>query len=1152
VIAASLLGVWLALAATPDPFVAIGSNASAAQRESPSNTSNQSAEVALPLDPQKPVESRIAAATSHHYLLDLAEGQFVRLSLEKQSADLILIATRPDGARISEARAAGHTGAIGIVLVSQSAGQHRVEVRSLAKDGVALPYKLTVAELRLATETDHNRVAAAKAYTEGARLFESNDEQSLREAIEKLKSAALLFRSIGERKDEAAMMEYIGIAHQRLKQYSAAVESAIEAAAIYRAIADPRGEAAALSIIGRSYSFLGERQKAIDHFSQAVPLFRAAGNRDQEAVTLEQIARVHIASGGRHKAIDFFDQAIVAYHESGNGRGEAQTLYAAGSNYFSLDENEKALRYLEKALPLYRATGDRRGEVLTMNGSGRCYFELGQYQKALDLFLQVLSYARTSGQRDLEAPALNSLGQVYSRLGDYQRALDSYQQALLLYQAEKNRRGEASAHTNIGAVYISLDQPQKAIEDFNKALALVRALDDPRSEATVLNGTAGAYVLMKQNEKAIELYNLALPKHRTAGNRLGEAAVLNNIGRVYFSLGDHKKAIELHSQAVAIIRSLKEMRGEAQMAYNLARAHRALGELAEARPNIESAIRNIESMRQEVSDQQLRASLLASARNFYDLKIDLLMGLHKRDPSKRLDLEAFSTSERAHARSLVELLGEARVDIRQGVDPSLLERERTLQQLLTTRAGRQAQLLSSRHTPEQAAAAAREIDSVLSQYQSVQAQVRAASPRYAALAHPELFTIEDARTQLDSETLLLEFALGEDRSFLWVVSTGSVSSHELPGRADIESAARQLYELLSKSGARSRDQPQLEIAAESLSRMLLSPVAAQLESKRLVIVPDGILHYIPFGALPAPQPAGNAGAQRPLPVKGKPAAPARRWDYVPLIARHEIVTLPSASVLAELRRDLLLRKPAPKAIAVFADPVFSSDDPRAKGLVDSGAETASAQMPGELRRAAGDVGLLQSFARLPFSRREAQGITSVAPPGDTMAALDFKANRETATADELGAYRVIHFATHGILDSKHPELSGVVLSLVDAEGRPQDGFLRLHQIYNMKLPAELIVLSACQTGLGKEIRGEGLVGLTRGFMYAGTPRVVASLWKVDDAATADLMKRFYRAMFVTGLRPAAALRQAQIEMWKQQRWKEPYYWAAFTLQGEWK
>jgi CHAT domain-containing protein len=251
--------------------------------------------------------------------------------------------------------------------------------------------------------------------------------------------------------------------------------------------------------------------------------------------------------------------------------------------------------------------------------------------------------------------------------------------------------------------------------------------------------------------------------------------------------------------------------------------------------------------------------------------------------------------------------------------------------------------------------------------------------------------------------------------------------------------------------------------------------------------------------------------------------------------------------LAVLRRELAGRQPAAKAVAVLADPVFSSDDARVK---TNGKAPAGKEAPSDLTRAISDV--RGDLRRLLMTRDEAEAILSVTPRNGGFAALDFRANRTTATGDELSNYRIVHFATHGLLNSEHPELSGLVLSLVNDQGEPQDGFLRMHEIFNLRLPAELVVLSACQTGLGKKLDGEGLLGLTRGFMYAGAARVVASLWEVNDVATAELMKRFYRLMLQDGMRPAAALRAAQIEMWKKPQWQSPFYWGGFILQGEWK
>jgi CHAT domain-containing protein len=339
--------------------------------------------------------------------------------------------------------------------------------------------------------------------------------------------------------------------------------------------------------------------------------------------------------------------------------------------------------------------------------------------------------------------------------------------------------------------------------------------------------------------------------------------------------------------------------------------------------------------------------------------------------------------------------------------------------------------------------------------------------------------------------------------------------------------------------------------------MVLRPVAAQIQNKRLLIISDGALQYIPFAILPAPLASDTASA-------------------APLIEGHEIVNLPSASVLAVLRKDEMNRKSPSKAVAILADPVFVTKDDRVRpasapsrpansswdpkpGSNSSVAVAAEPDMSvdtrrSELDRSAQEIGLSADggFPRLPFTRREADAIYGITGTQDGWEALDFDASKATALSSQLKNYRIVHFATHGLLNNDHPELSGLVLSLVDKQGNAQDGFLRMIDIYNMDLNADLVVLSACQTALGKEIGEEGLIGLTRGFMYAGAPRVVASLWKVDDEATAALMKKFYEGMLREHETPAQALRSAQQWMRTEKAWQSPYYWAGFVLQGEWK
>jgi CHAT domain-containing protein len=312
-------------------------------------------------------------------------------------------------------------------------------------------------------------------------------------------------------------------------------------------------------------------------------------------------------------------------------------------------------------------------------------------------------------------------------------------------------------------------------------------------------------------------------------------------------------------------------------------------------------------------------------------------------------------------------------------------------------------------------------------------------------------------------------------------------------------------------------------AAERLSDHLVRPVMEELERKRLVIVADGALQYIPFSALPDPRLAVEPGESRP-----------------PLVHTHRIVYLPSASALAALRKDFGDRVPAPERIAVIADPVFSTNDPRLE-----------APLPRDPARAVRDAGLDGRLPRLPFTQQEAETIRALIPDGQRLEILGFDASRDMVTGGELARYRILHFATHGFLDPWHPELSGIVLSMIDRQGKPIDGFLRSYDICNLDLNADLAVLSTCKTDSGSEIGGEGLVGLARSFMYAGVPRVLMSLWNVSDRSTAELMCRFYKGLIDSSLPPVDALRCAQLSMAGSRDFADPYQWAGFILQGDW-
>ncbi|MEO1378029.1 MAG: CHAT domain-containing protein, partial [Cyanobacteria bacterium J06635_10] len=554
--------------------------------------------------------------------------------------------------------------------------------------------------------------------------------------------------------------------------------------------------------------------------------------------------------------------------------------------------------------------------------------------------------------------------------------------------------------------------------------------------------------------------------------------------------------------------------------------------------NRKAAIDIIENLRTKVDSNELRTSYFATVQDIYKLHIDILMQLHKQNPSKGYDAQALATSEKSRARGLLELLTEANADIRKDVNPELVAQEKQLQQLINSKEKLRLEIVSDKNKSNDLiskAAAQRfkkEVQNHIYELNQLKAKIKTTSPKYAKLKYPEPLNLNQIQQQLDKDTVLLQYSLGEKRSYLWKVTPNSLDSYELPKSEEIEETANKLRNLLQDPSTQNRSPEETSKAATELSKLILTPVANQLGKKRLVIVGDDALQYIPFAALTDL----NAQSQE------------KQTDvnYQPLLINHEIVHLPSASTIDILRKETAQRPIAPKTLAVLADPVFCKDYQPATGKP---CNDKNIDIDVEAYRSS-DFDKIDS---LPHTRKEAEEILKLVSPANSLQAFDFDANYNWATQKQLSNYRYLHFATHGFVDTENPQLSGIVLSLFDKQGNPQkEGFLRLHELFNLNFPAELVVLSACQTGLGKEVKGEGLVGLTRGLMYAGAERVVLSLWKVKDDSTSLLMRQFYQEMLQQGKSPASALREAQIKMWQTQEWRNPYYWAAFTIQGEWK
>ncbi len=1042
---------------------------------------------------------------------------------------------------------------------------------------------------------------ALKLMQEGLRLFKQGSKESLLAARKKHQAALVLWKKLGDKKLQATTLLGIGRICSDLGENQKALQYFKQALLLFRAIEDKNGEAITLNNIGRIYLDLGENRKALQYYYQALPILRAVKNRVLEATTLHSIGLIYSNLGENQKALEYYKQALPISRALEDKNGEASILNNIGIIYADLGENQKALQYYNQALPMSRAVKDRGGEATTLTNIGGIYADIGEKHKALQFYNQALPLTRAVKDRGVEAATLNNIGLIYSDLGENQKALQYYNQSLPLYRAVGDRSGEATILNNIGKVYSDLEENLKALEDYNQALSLFRAVENKGAEASTLNNIGGIYLDLGENQKALQYYNQALPLRRAVGDKGGEAItlnsignfyseigesnkalqnfkqslslfravehkggeaiILNNIGVVYWRLGENQKALQYYNQALPISRAVGDRSGEANALWSLAKLEREQGNLQASLNHIKSAIALIEDLRGTYTNQDLKTTYFATVQDYYKFYIDLLMEQHKKNPSKGYDALALHISERSRARGLIELLAQANATLSKNVNPKFIAEEKELQLKRQAQEKNLVKLINQKQPPKDTIKQTEaEIQNIINQQKQLKAKIRAQNPERDKLTNPEPLKLSQIQQQLDKDTVLLQYSLGKERSYLWLVTPTSLNSYELPKGEEIEKVAKEFYSALAINN--------LPIdSAQKLSEMILVPVQDKLAGKRLVIVADGVLQQIPFAALADPNNSKNStsiktsnecrdvkcnvsrGGINPEPIPDKPGV--KNTNYQPLMLNHEIVNLPSASTIAIQREKIAKRKIAPKKIAILADPVYSSNDERITGKSTSYDLDIDIELErSALQRSAKSLNR-NGWNRLPFTATEAQAILKLVPDESSLSAFRFDANYNWATSKNLNQFQILHFATHGFVNPEQPELSGIVLSLVNKDGQQIPGYLRLADLFEQDYPAELIVLSACQTGLGKDVSGEGIVGLTRGLMYAGASRVALSLWNVSDKGTSVLMQEFYKQMLQENKNPTQALRAAQRKLWANPDWRNPYYWAAFTLQGEW-
>jgi CHAT domain-containing protein len=898
------------------------------------------------------------------------------------------------------------------------------------------------------------------------------------------------------------------------------------------------------------------------------------------------------------------DQAGAALHE--------------GRRLLKRGHADQALIQLQTALNLYVAAKNNGGAAAAHNELGDLYLRQGQYQVAIDHYQKALDgFMGAARKPDIVNAAVGladdgfNANLMLAKIGDVNFRLGRMSEAMAAYGRMVVKKPESAASKvgrrfgGLGAIVsgastgnVSVAAPTSAL---TVAIEAKKEFDEYRISIVYSSYELGMGRISYKNndlETAKKHFQNALD---AAGSsiagiaKLGQtrrfrAAARTSLGDVALLQNKLKDATKFYSDAAKGAQDDKRLdlmwpaqRGLGRSLWLQAAQEKDAKKASSVRESAVSKYRDsiatIETLRQgSLRADESRTTFLATTKDVFDeaaiayAEMALLAAPAAGTPldGKALEYasEAFKITEQSRARSLLDLLSETDAAITEGVPAELLKRKQEnldrQQEIADTLTGINISTDGPKKKPVELD---EELEKLQTEFEQIENQIRTASPRYAALTAVQPLTLSDVQqTVLDDQTVLLEYALQTDASYLWVASKGGVNLYKLPARSNLETLATDLRAQLIPSKLQRRivgidvvAQPQRGLgiassapedaagfvaAANALYKAAVEPAAGVLGEKRLMVVADGALNYIPFEVLLKTSAGGDFSS----------------LGY--LIKSNEIIYSPSASVVGAIRQQRV--KPAGRAMLIVADPVFNSNDARARNTTTAATNSAEVRGLGiqsalsdvEGQGAVGDQTAKMEglpLARLAGTRTEAEQISKLAKAAGGQADmwLDLDASEDNLSSRDVGKYRVVHIATHGLLNAERPQFTGVILSLVG--NKSHDGFLRTDEVFNLRLGSPLVMLSACETGLGKEKRGEGVMGLTRAFMYAGAPTVGVSLWSVADKSTADLMTDFYRRLFAAvDTSPSSAMRGAQLSMISGKKYSAPFYWAPFVLVGDWK
>ncbi len=844
--------------------------------------------------------------------------------------------------------------------------------------------------------------------------------------------------------------------------------------------------------------------RARDDLRRAVVLWEQLGDQRQIGRCLHGIAETSATVNDYEAAAAAAAAAIDIAETTGDRELLALALGDLAIVRLEQGENQAAEPIFRRAADLAEEQGLDSQRHTMLHNLASSYSVRNAYQDALDTHQEALAMAREAGLADKELSSLIAIAAVHFKLGDADRAGRRLQEAVAVADEHGDRRREAWALRELGAVQVEQELFDEARASYQRSFEIRRDLGDRRGAAIVVNQLATLERTLGNPERALDLYREANTIARELEDPLGVAVTLGNIARALLETARPAEAHAALNDSLVIYDDLGLARNQVAALRSMAEASLALGLPLRAREEAGTALDLLEEIRGELADPDLRARYVAPRREVYVILAESLIALSQNDPTVRTSEEVFATSERAHARTLLELVkGSAPNDVI-GADRELeARREAVLDELSSV----QRMLLS----PEADPARLSELETLRRELDDDRRDIEASLRRRWARAREAAPDLDRLQDRLGNDAALVEYLVGDRATVLVVVSDGGVSTHLLPGAERMKDLVEPLLELLERPGR--RDRVRLQRSAAAVGELLLGPARSQLQGRdRLIVVPDGVLHLLPFEMLR---------------LGGDPGAVIDRWSvsYVPSVAFLEVLGHHHGPY--EDTRSLF----------AVADPTLNrgSGNP-----VDPGTEAGAPVL-----RQLADGRSVDDLAPLPGARSEAAAVAGFFPPDRTVTLVGDDASEEKVLAHPmLGRASNLHFATHAVASSDLPEHSGLVLGST-AGG---DGLLQAFEVFDLSLNADLVVLSGCDTALGPELSGEGMMGLTRAFLYAGADAVVISLWPVEDRATRELMTGFYRRLEHAD--PATALRDAKLELARKPEFDHPFYWAPFILVGE--